>query len=116
MTTNYKGEFMRKNIPSGTYIIYSLKTKVNYENGNEYEYEAKFNKNKTTNFHFMPLANSVVNLGTIDLNISITDINYYIWRVEWDKGFSDSYTNFCSEHENSGWINKNWYTRDESLN
>lgn len=116
MTTNYKGEFMRKNIPSGTYIIYSLKTKVTYGNGYEDEYEAKFDKNKTTNFHFMPLANSVVNLGTIDLNISITDINYYIWHVEWDKGFSDSYTKFCSEHENSGWINKNWYTRDESLN
>lgn len=115
MTTNYKGEFMRKNIPSGTYIIYSLKSKVNYGNGYEIVYEAKFDKYKTTNFHFMPLSNSVVNLGIIDLDISMNDINYYNWRVEWDKDFSDSYIKFCSEHENSGWINKNWYTRAESL-
>ncbi len=115
MVTNHKGEFIRKNIPDGTYIIHSLKAKVNYGNGYESEYEAKFDKNKTTNFHFISLANSVINMGVINLDISITDINYYSWRVEWDKDFSEAYYKFSTEHGDSSWLDKTWYTRMETI-
>lgn len=115
LTTNHKGEFMRKNIPDGTYTIHSMKAKVNYGNGYEDVYEAKLDKKKTMDFRFKPRANSVVNLGIINLNISITDIDYYNWSIEWNTDFSDAYTKFCSEHENSAWIDKDWYNSSESI-
>lgn len=113
MTTNNKGEFMRKNIPDGTYIMRSLKAKVNYGNGYESEYKAEFDRN-SSNFYFVSLANSVINMGVIDLDITITDINYYSWRVEWDKDFSEAYYKFSAEHPNSTWLDKDWYSRMET--
>lgn len=54
-------------------------------------------------------------MGVINLDISITDINYYSWRVEWDKDFSEAYYKFTSEHGDSSWLNKTWYTRIETI-
>lgn len=113
MTTNHNGEFLRKNIPDGTYIMRSLKAKVNYGNGYESEYKAEFDRN-SSNFYFVSLANSVINMGVIDLDISITDMNYYSWRVEWDKDFSEAYYKFSTEHPTSTWLDKDWYSRAET--
>lgn len=113
MTTNHNGEFLRKNIPDGTYIMRSLKAKVNYGNGYESEYKAEFDRN-SSNFYFVSLANSVINMGVIDLDISITDMNYYSWRVEWDKDFSEAYYKFSTEHPTSTWLDKDWYNRAET--
>lgn len=113
MTTNHNGEFLRKNIPDGTYIMRSLKAKVNYGNGYESEYKAEFDRN-SSNFYFVSLANSVINMGVIDLDISITDMNYYSCRVEWDKDFSEAYYKFSTEHPTSTWLDKDWYNRAET--
>lgn len=115
MTTNNKGEFYRTNVPEGTYVFKSLKAKVNYGGGYEAEYIADFCKTpKESYFYFVSLGNVVMNLGKINLDISITDINYYSYYIRWDEDFDETYYNFCMEHPDSDWINKDWYTRKET--
>lgn len=113
MTTNNKGEFMRKNVPSGTYILRSLKAKVQYGNSYEAVYEAKIN-NRDSYTYFVSVANSVINVGKIDLDISITDINYYTCNIRWNNDFDLTYEKFCTEHPYSAWLEKNWFTRLET--
>lgn len=115
MTTNYKGEFAKAGIPAGTYIIHSLKKKIKYASAYEAEYSATFDKNKTTNFHFKPVSNAVVNMGKISLDISITDIGYYRWSVNWGKGYDETYNNFASHYLESAWLDKEWLTPQETL-
>lgn len=86
---------------------------VNYGNGYESEYKAEFDRN-SSNFYFVSLANSVINMGVIDLDITISDLNYYSYRVEWDKDFSEAYYKFSAEHPNSTWLDKDWYSRMET--
>ncbi len=115
LTTNAKGEILRSNVPEGTYIIHSLSKTINYGAGYKAEYIAKFDQHKTTNFHFIPVDDSVVNLGLISLDISITDIGYYNWFVNWDYEFERVKANFLYLHRESGWLDKEWLTRRESL-
>lgn len=116
MTTNSKGEFYHAGIPEGTYIIYSFKKTIKYGAGRyEADYSAVFDKNKTTNFHFIPVEGTVINLGKISLEISIKDIGYYSWRVDWDKDFEKTKRYFSEHQPNSPWLDKEWITRHESL-
>lgn len=111
MTTNSKGEFFKANVPGGTYILQNLKVKVNYGGGYEEEYLANFSKyNLDSAFYFVSVDNAVINLGKIDLDISITDIKYYSWSIRWNKDFDETYYKFCEEHPTSNWISKQWFT------
>ena len=116
MTTNSKGEFYRAGMPEGTYIIYSFKKTIKYGAGRyEADYSAVFDKNKTTNFHFIPVEGTVINMGKISLEISIKDIGYYSWRVDWDKDFEKTKRYFSEHHPDSAWLDKEWITRHKSL-
>ena len=115
MTTNSKGEFARAGIPEGTYIIQSFKKTIKYNAGYEMEFSATFDKNKTTNFHFTPISNTVVNMGLISLDFSITEIGYYSWNVNWGKGYEGTYETFFANHMESDWLDKEWITPKESL-
>ena len=112
--SNSNGEIIKTGIPEGTYIVSSLKKEVTYASGYKAVYEGIFDKNKTF-FHFIPTENSVINLGVIDIEIIITDINYYRWQVSWNKDYEKARDVFRHEHPDSEWHRKTWLTPRESL-
>lgn len=114
VTTNNKGEFFKANVARGTYILKSLNAKVDYGGGYAVDYGVDFKKMRESDFYFVSVDNVVINLGKIDLDISITDINYYNAYVRWNKDFDETYYKFCDEHPTSNWISKQWFTPRET--
>ena len=118
MRSNSKGEFFKAGIPAGTYRIYSFSKTIKTQYGFEDNYEVKFNPNKANSLYFISVANCVINLGKIDIDINIPSVGtQYTWyyRYNWDKEFDETYYLMSVEHTESGWLDKDWLTRAETL-
>lgn len=108
-------EYYATNIPQGTYIFHSFKTCSYLKDGSTIPYVLKLNKNKTTNFHFIPVNNSVINLGIIKVDYKYMSSSDTSWNIYWDEEQETAYEKFKRYHPDSPWLKKEWITRHESL-
>lgn len=110
-------EFYKTRIPNGTYIFHSFRQRWYKKDGSYFDSIVKFDKNKTTNFHFIPVEGSVINLGEIYINLtSYEDPSEATqWHVDWDREFQKVHAEFFRRHPDSKWLGKKWMTRHESL-
>lgn len=110
-----KGEYFATNIPYGTYIFHSFKSYTYLKDGTKIPYVLKLDKNKTTNFHFIPVKDAVVNLGIIKIDFKYISSSDKSWNIYWDEDEEKSYEKFKSNHPDSPWLEKEWINRRESL-
>lgn len=112
---NKNYDFCMSRIPQGTYIFHSYKDKLYFMDGKCMTAVIRFDKNKTTNFHFIPVDDTVINLGIMEFTYSLEESGVQEWHAEWDINQQDAYNAFVSNHPNSKWLEKEWITRHESL-
>ena len=109
------GEYYATNIPHGTYIFHSFKSWTYLKDGKKIFYVLKLDKNKTTNFHFIPVGDSVINLGVIKIDYKYISSANTDWHIYWGEDLEKSYERFERNHPDSPWLDKEWISCYESL-
>ena len=110
------GEIIRQNLPEGVYCLKRIQRGFKVTNGWADDMKINF---ETNNYRFAINADTVTNLGQIDVNIDIVniDVTRFTWRprVIWDKDFDKAYNTYASNHIESSWLDKEWLNARESF-
>lgn len=120
LTSKSNGEFSKTGLPDGIYRIKRIKKEQKMEFGYSVDIDITRDDFPLLNtFQFSPVENSAVNLGTLNLQINVTDIDpdkfTYDCKLGINNNYEQTYNIFADAHADSSWLDADWFTPQESL-
>ena len=110
------GEIIRQNLPEGVYRLKKIQRGFKVTNGWADDIVINLDDNS---YRFAVNADTVTNLGQIDVNIDIVniDVTQFSWQsnYSWNKDFDKTYNTYASNHIESSWLDKEWLNARESF-
>lgn len=110
------GEILRQKLPEGVYRIKKIQRGFKVVNGWADDIVIDFGNN---DYRFAINANTVTNLGQIDVNIEIVniDVTEFTCRSSYylNKDFSKAYNTYAGNHLESSWLDAEWLSPEESF-
>lgn len=110
------GEIIRQNLPEGVYRLKKIQRGFKVTNGWADDMVINLDDNS---YRFAVNADTVTNLGQIDVNIDIVniDVTQFSWQsnYSWNKDFDKAYNTYASNHIESSWLDKEWLNARESF-
>lgn len=110
------GEIIRQNLPEGVYRLKKIQRGFKVTNGWADDMVINLDDNS---YRFAVNADTVTNLGQIDVNIDIVniDVTQFSWQsnYSWNKDFDKTYNTYASNHIESSWLDKEWLNARESF-
>lgn len=110
------GEIIRQNLPEGVYRLKKIQRGFKVTNGWADDIVVNLDDNS---YRFAVNADTVTNLGQIDVNIDIVniDVTQFSWQsnYSWNKDFDKAYNTYASNHIESSWLDKEWLNARESF-
>lgn len=110
------GEIIRRNLPEGVYRLKKIQRGFKVTNGWADDMVINLDDNS---YRFAVNADTVTNLGQIDVNIDIVniDVTQFSWQsnYSWNKDFDKAYNTYASNHIESSWLDKEWLNARESF-
>lgn len=110
------GEIIRQNLPEGVYRLKKIQRGFKVTNGWADDMVIEFDND---DYRFAINADTVTNLGQIDVNIEIVNIevSQFSWRCTYslNKDFDKAYNTYASNHIESSWLDKEWLNARESF-
>ncbi len=109
------GEIIRQKLPEGVYRLKKIQRGFKIVNGWADDMVIEFDND---DYRFAINADTVTNLGQIDVNIEIVNIevSQFSWRCTYslNKDFDKAYNTYASNHIESSWLDKKWLNAIES--
>lgn len=110
------GEIIRQNLPEGVYRLKKIQRGFKVTNGWADDMVINLDDNS---YRFAVNADTVTNLGQIDVNIDIVniDVTQFSWQsnCSWNKDFDKAYNTYAANHIESPWLDKKWLNARESF-
>ena len=121
LTSKSNGEFSKTGLPAGIYRIKRIKKEQKMEFGYSVDIDVTRDDFPLLNtFQFAPVEDSAVNLGSLSLQINVTDIDpdkfTYNCELSITNNYEQTYNQFADAHPDSTWLDCDWFTPQESVN